>query len=186
MLKASWSLSWKNNIDVLRNLSWSVFHINKPVLSAHLSILLQGNFLSLSTFEIIFLTWNLILWQLEFPWLTLQLVGGVAAQLAGALVLQTFPSCASGLFTLKGEETGVKKVVGCVQDIQCLNSSRIGHSWRLLSIYFRGHLWPDHWLVVSVSLPMCDPVRSSFFVPWWICNEHSYLGSTEQIDEQID
>ena len=47
--------------------------------------------------------------------LTHAAVGDVAAQLTGALVLQTFPhvletfpSCASGLFTLKGEETGVR------------------------------------------------------------------------------
>ena len=70
--------------------------------------------------------------------LTHAAVGDVAAQLTGALVLQTFPhvletfpSCASGLFTLKGEETVGKKkseLVGYVRDTQCLNSSRIGHS----------------------------------------------------------
>ena len=49
--------------------------------------------------------------------LTHTAAGGVAAQLAGALVLQTFPhvletfpSYASGHFTMKGEETGGKKV----------------------------------------------------------------------------
>ena len=69
--------------------------------------------------------------------LTHTAAGGVAAQLAGALVLQTFPhvletfpSYASGHFTMKGEETGGKKseLVGYVPDIQCLHSSRIGHS----------------------------------------------------------
>ena len=47
--------------------------------------------------------------------LTHTAAGGVAAQLAGALVLQTFPhvletfpSYVSSLFTLKGEETGVR------------------------------------------------------------------------------
>ena len=47
--------------------------------------------------------------------LTHTAAGDVAAQLAGALVLQTFPhvletfpSYASGLFTLKGESTGVR------------------------------------------------------------------------------
>ena len=83
-------------------------------MSAHPNNLIQGNLLSLSTFERIFLAWNLILLHLEFP-LTHTAAGGVAAQLAAALVLQTFPhvletfpSYATGLFTLKGEETGVR------------------------------------------------------------------------------
>ena len=71
--------------------------------------------------------------------LTHTAAGDIATQLPGVSlqyckrpqVLETFPSYASGLFTLKGEETVGKKkseLVGYVRDTQCLNSSRIGHS----------------------------------------------------------